>query len=152
MNTDSVWSILQAIPIGTVVAWIVVFITIISAICALIIKLYKIFEKTHQLKEENDDFKTLVESHTERLNQFGKTLSEIKNALDEQKEVNLKELRHEIVRSCELALKNNVISTSALCSLEEMYEEYKNVFHGNGYVKTLIEKVRKLDIDKDFED
>lgn len=151
MNTDSVWSTLQAIPIGTVIAWGIVIITIISIICTTIIKLYKAFEKTHEIKEENDNFKSLVTSHTDKLNQIEQSLSEIKFALNEQKEVNLKQLRHEIVSSCEVALKNNSITTSSLCSLEEMYEEYRDVFHGNGYVKTLIEKVRKLEIDKDFD-
>ena len=27
-----------------------------------------------------------------------------------------------------------------------MYEEYVEIFHGNGYVKTLMERVRKLPI------
>ena len=38
------------------------------------------------------------------------------------------------------------ISINKLRSLEEMYEEYVEIFHGNGYVKTLMERVRKLPI------
>ena len=44
---------------------------------------------------------------------------------------------------CEEALEKGEISSSKLNSLEEMYEEYVDIFHGNGYVKTLITKVRK---------
>lgn len=139
MDTKSIWGILASIPIGTIVAWVIVIAAIISALCTVVIKLYKAFDKTHKLKEENNNFKILVEEHTRQLTGFECTLNDIKKALDEQRDVNLKQIRHEIVNSCEIALKNNCITTSSLCSLEEMYEEYKNIFHGNGYVKTLIE-------------
>lgn len=152
MDTKSVWEILASIPIGTIVAWCIVIVAIISVLCTIVIKLYTAFEKTHKLKEENDNFKTLVETHTKQLANFEITLNEIKQALDVQRDVNLRQIRHEIVNSCEIALKNNYITTSSLCSLEEMYEEYKNIFHGNGYVKTLIEKVRKLKVEENFED
>lgn len=152
MNTKSIWEILASIPIGTIVAWVIVITAIISALCTIVIRLYKAFDKTHKLKEENDNFKSLVEKHTKQLANFETTLNEIKLALDEQRDVNLRQIRHEIVNSCEIALKNNYITTSSLCSLEEMYEEYKNIFHGNGYVKTLIEKVRKLKVEENFED
>lgn len=151
MDTKSIWGILASIPIGTIVAWVIVIAAIISALCTVVIKLYKAFDKTHKLKEENNNFKILVEEHTRQLTGFECTLNDIKKALDEQRDVNLKQIRHEIVNSCEIALKNNCITTSSLCSLEEMYEEYKNIFHGNGYVKTLIEKVRKLKVLENFE-
>ena len=38
------------------------------------------------------------------------------------------------------------ISINKLRSLEEMYDEYVKIFHGNGYVKTLVIRVRKLKI------
>lgn len=151
-NTDSILAQLGEIPIGTIIAWIIVITIIVTTISTIVVKLYKLFEKTHKLKEENDNYKELAEKHTKQLNEFGKTLNEIKCALDTQKEVNLKQLRHELVNSCEMALTNNKITTSSLCSLEEMYEEYRDVFNGNGYVKTLMGKVRKLEIDKYFDD
>ena len=33
-----------------------------------------------------------------------------------------------------------------LRSLEELYEEYTRIFNGNGYVKTLVMKVRALPV------
>jgi hypothetical protein len=67
-------------------------------------------------------------------------------SLDEQKEVNLKQIRHTIVHTCEDALEKGEISINKLRSLEEMYDEYVDIFHGNGYVKTLVMRVRKLKI------
>ena len=74
------------------------------------------------------------------------TLQEIKKSLDEQKEVNLKQIRHTIVHTCEDALDKGEISINKLRSLEEMYDEYVKIFQGNGYVKTLVIRVRKLKI------
>lgn len=152
MNTKPLWEMLASVSVGTVIAWGVVIVTIISAMCTVTIKLYNVFEKTHKIKEENDNFKALVETHTQRLDNFEVTLKEIKAALNEQRDVNLRQIRHEIVNSCELAMRENYITTSSLRSLEEMYEEYKNIFHGNGYVKTLMEKVRNLNVEKNIED
>ena len=74
MDTKSVWEILASIPIGTIVAWCIVIVAIISVLCTIVIKLYTAFEKTHKLKEENDNFKTLVETHTKQLANFEITL------------------------------------------------------------------------------
>ena len=47
------------------------------------------------------------------------------------------------MHTCEDALERGEMSTNKLQSLEEMYEEYTDLFHGNGYVKTLMTRVRK---------
>ena len=60
--------------------------------------------------------------------------------------MNLKQIRHTIVHTCEDALDKGEISINKLRSLEEMYDEYVKIFHGNGYVKTLVMRVRKLKI------
>lgn len=151
-DVSEVWEILSKISIGTIVGWIIVAGTIITGFCAGAIKLYKIFEKTHNLCQENDEFKSLVQNHTDQLNNLKTMLDKIQKSLDVQKEVNLKQLRHELVRSCEIALANGKITTSALSSLEEMYEEYINIYHANGYVKTLMTKVRKLSVESSFEE
>ena len=54
-------------------------------------------------------------------------------------------MRHSIVRAGEEAISNNCITIRQLKALEEMYEEYTNK-HGNGYVKTLMVKVRNVRI------
>lgn len=146
MDTQSIWDLLSSIPIGTVVAWVVVICTIISALCAGTIKLYKAFEKYKEVKDKNEKQEKIIEVHEKTIEEIGKALTEIKKSLDEQKEVNLKQIRHTIVHTCEDALDKGEISINKLRSLEEMYDEYIEIFHGNGYVKTLVARVRELPI------
>ena len=88
----------------------------------------------------------VIINHDNTLREIEKSLQSINKSLEEQKEVNLKQIRHTIVHTCEEALEKGEISINKLRSLEEMYEEYVEIFHGNGYVKTLMERVRKLPI------
>ena len=110
------------------------------------IKLYKIFTKYKEMKDKEHKQEKIIENHGKTLRDIDSTLQEIKKSLDEQKEVNLKQIRHTIVHTCEDALDKGEISINKLRSLEEMYDEYVEIFHGNGYVKTLISRVRKLKI------
>lgn len=146
MDTQSIWDLLSSIPIGTVVAWVIVICAIISALCAGTIKLYKAFEKYEEVKDKNEKQEKIIEVHEKTIEEIGKALTEIKKSLDEQKEVNLKQIRHTIVHTCEDALDKGEISINKLRSLEEMYDEYIEIFHGNGYVKTLVARVRELPI------
>lgn len=146
MDTQSIWDLLSSIPIGTLVAWVVVICAIISALCAGTIKLYKAFEKYKEVKDKNEKQEKIIEVHEKTIEEIGKALAEIKKSLDEQKEVNLKQIRHTIVHTCEDALDKGEISINKLRSLEEMYDEYIEIFHGNGYVKTLVARVRELPI------
>jgi len=100
-DTQSVWEFLSGIPIGTIVAWVIVICAIISALCAGTIKLYKIFTKYKEAKDKDEKQQNLDKGE---------------------------------------------ISINKLRSLEEMYDEYVEIFHGNGYVKTLVTRVRKLKI------
>lgn len=88
----------------------------------------------------------VIINHDNTLREIEKSLQLINKSLKEQKEVNLKQIRHTIVHTCEEALEKGEISINKFRSLEEMYEEYVEIFHGNGYVKTLMERVRKLPI------
>jgi len=145
-DTQSVWEFLSGIPIGTIVAWVIVICAIISALCAGTIKLYKIFTKYKEAKDKDEKQQKVIESHDETLKEIEKSLIAIQKSLAEQKEVNLKQIRHTIVHTCEDALDKGEISINKLRSLEEMYDEYVEIFHGNGYVKTLVTRVRKLKI------
>lgn len=145
-DTQTVWEFLSGIPIGTIVAWVMVIGAIIAALCAGTIKLYKIFTKYKEAKDKDEKQQKIIESHDETLKEIEKSLSAIQKSLDEQKEVNLKQIRHTIVHTCEDALDKGEISINKLRSLEEMYDEYVEIFHGNGYVKTLVTRVRKLKI------
>lgn len=146
MDTKSVWDLLSGIPVGTIVAWIVVICAIIAALCTGTIKLYKIFTKYKEMKDKDKKQTEIIESHDATLKAIDSTLQSIQKSLDEQKDVNLKQIRHTIIHTCEDALEKGEISINKLRSLEEMYEEYVDVFHGNGYVKTLVMRVRKLKI------
>ena len=146
MDTQSIWDLLSSIPIGTIVAWIVVICAIITVLCTGAIKLYKVFTKYKEMKDKDLKQTEVIINHDNTLREIEKSLQSINKSLEEQKEVNLKQIRHTIVHTCEEALEKGEISINKFRSLEEMYEEYVEIFHGNGYVKTLMERVRKLPI------
>lgn len=146
MDTQSVWELLSDISVGTIVAWIIVICAIIAALCTGTIKLYKAFEKYKEVKDKNVEQEKIIREHEKTLNDISKSLQDIQKSLDEQKEVNLKQIRHTIVQTCEDALDRGEISINKLRSLEEMYDEYIEIFHGNGYVKTLVLRTRELPI------
>lgn len=143
MDTQSVWKLLSGISVGQIVAWIAVLATIITFLCTGTIKLYKIFTKYKETKDRDETQQALIEGHDETLREIQSALESIQKSLEEQKEVNLKQVRYTIVHTCEEALDRGEISINKLRSLEEMYEEYIDIFHGNGYVKTLMTRVRK---------
>lgn len=146
MDTQPIWDSLSGLSIGQVVAWIIVIGTIISALCLGTIKLYKIFTKYRNMKDKAAKQETIIEDHDNVLKEIKVALQEINDSLSEQKDVNLKQIRHTIVHTCEDCLEKGEISINKLRSLEEMYSEYVDVFHGNGYVKTLVERTRVLKI------
>lgn len=146
MDNQSAIDTLSSISVGQIIAWFSVIGAIITAICTGTIKLYKVFTKYREAKDKNEKQEKIIESHETTLKEIDKTLQEIKKSLEEQKDVNLKQVRHTIVHTCEDALDRGEISINKLRSLEEMYEEYIDIFHGNGYVKTLVEKVRQLKV------
>ena len=67
---------------------------------------------------------------------------------EESKHRELLRLRHDIVETCNKAIKAGIVKNSQLLSIEELYETYKGL-GGNHYVATLIERVETLDIDFD---
>lgn len=157
METQSVIGLLSSIPIGTIVSWFIVISGIITSIVMGTIKMYKMFEKTHELKEENIEFRNMVVSHDEQLKVISEKLSTIQSCLDLREKAELKKMRYSIVRAGEEYVSLQKITIRQLKSLEEMFEEYHDK-HGNGYVTTLMRKVRALpvidaddDIDNDKE-
>lgn len=143
MDTQSVWKLLSGISIGQIVAWISVLAAIVTALCTGTIKLYKIFTQYKEAKDKDEVLQKVIADHDNTLREIQSSLDSIKLSLEEQKEVNLKQVRYTIVHTCEEALEKGEISINKLRSLEEMYEEYVDIFHGNGYVKTLMTRVRK---------
>lgn len=146
MDTKSVWDLLSSISIGTAIAWITVIFAIIAFLCAGTVKTYQLFEKYKSAKDKTEKQDNIIENHDNTLREINDTLRGIQTSLDEQKDVNLKQIRHTIVNICEESIEKGSISINKLKLLEEMYEDYVDIFHGNGYVKTLIIKTRKLKV------
>lgn len=146
MDTNSIWSMLANIQIGQLLAWGAVIVAIITAIIKGCSHIYEIFEKYKKLKDDNEQQSKMLKQHDESLKQISDSLNRINAALDIQKEVNLKQIRHTIVNSCYEALLANQIEIGRLKSLEEMYDEYVRVFDGNSYVTGLVKRVREVPI------
>lgn len=145
METSDVIRTLSSIPIGTIIAWGTVIVGIITAIITVTIKLYKIFDKTHKMKEENLEFRQMVKKHEEQLRLINEKLSSIQENLSKRDEIDLKNMRYQIVRAGEEYVSVGQVTIRQLRSLEELFEEYHNR-HGNSYVTTLMRKVRSLPV------
>lgn len=145
METKDIITWFSSIHIGTIVAWCCFIAGIITAISTGTIKLYKIFEKTHDIKEDNDEFRRMVKDHDEQLKSINDKLTSIHKNLDKRDELDLKKLRYSIVRAGEEYVSNEAITIRQLKALEEMFEEYHDK-HGNGYCATLMRKVRALPV------
>ena len=158
METTDVIQTLSSIPIGTIIAWVTVIAGIITAIVTGTIKLYKAFEKTHEMKEENLEFRKMVKYHDEQLKLINDKLSCIQDNLTKRDKADLKSMRYSIVRAGEEYVSMGKITIRQLRALEELFEDYHDK-HGNGYVTTLMRKVRALPVigrldedDNDIED
>ena len=137
---------LGQIPVGTIVAWGVVIIAIVTAITKGVIKLYDYFSKIHKLKEENEKLSSMVKEHEKTLKEISASLSEIKQALQDQREFDLHIVRNDIVTICHEAIDAGQIPFEKHKSLEELFEEYTTKFHGNGYVADLMRRVQNVPI------
>lgn len=145
MKTNDVVAILSSIPIGTIIAWITVIGGMLTGICAGTIKLYKLFEKTHEMKEENEEFIQLVKSHDEQLLAIKQSIDVIQDTLDRREKSEIKRLRYSLIRAMEEYVSKGEITIRQLMSLEESFEDYHN-HNGNGYVTTMMRKVRALPV------
>ena len=116
MDTAPVIKTLSDIPIGTYIAWGAVIVSIIGVIVAATIKLYKVFDKYRSLKEENLAQVKMLQKHDQILGEIDDSLKKITASLDEQKEVNLKQIRYTIVHTCDEALSDGYISAGKLRS------------------------------------
>lgn len=146
MDTASVWQMLADIKIGTLIAWCIVIIAIITTIIKGVKSAYTFITKYNDLKEINERQSKMLEEHERTFREINERLGKISKSLDEQKEINLKYTRHIIVDACHDAITARGIQIEKLASLEEMYDEYVNVFNGNSYVSGLVKRVRNLPI------
>lgn len=151
MTQSDVVKLLSSINAGTIISWVLVIGSIVCGIGFAFIKLYKLFEKTHKVKEENDDLKKMVKNHDEALKFVKEELEHIRKAQEEQRNREFKKIRHEIIKAGEDAVKNNCITIRELKSLEGLYDDYREFKDedgkpANGYVRSLMSKVEKLDV------
>ena len=148
MDTQSIWDLLSSIPIGTIVAWIVVICAIITVLCTGAIKLYKAFEKYKEVKDMNEKYKRTLEQQGEQLNDISGKVDNLLDCLEVQRKINYKQVRLSIVRICNEAIDKGEISASQHKSLMEMYDEYTESFADmkpNGYVHQLVDMVNDND-------
>ena len=144
MDTKSIWDLLSSIPVGVIVAWIVVICAIITALCTGTIKLYKLFSKYREAKDRNEQYKKASKEHEEKLEEVSQKLDKIYEEIEKQRLINYKQVRFSIVHTCNEAISEGKITASKYKSLMEMYDEYITVFADmkpNGYVHKLVQKV-----------
>lgn len=141
-----IWETLMKLPVGTIVGWGVVIMGIIGVIYTGAIKVYKVFKHYESVKKENEEQKLKILEHEKLIDDVNNSLEEIKKVLLTQKEASLHHLRYTIAQACDEAIRQGEISAGKLASLEELYSEYVDVFHGNGYIRTMMRKVRELPV------
>lgn len=152
MDTETVLNWLSNISVGTIIAVVTAICIIGAGIWKVISMIIHLHDSYTEIREERDQLKQKVEDHDRELEdikgQFAgaiegitQQLSEIKYALDEQRETKIKELRHQITVAAETALANGTMTVREWTSLHEMVDEYVNKYHQNWYVKPLIAKV-----------
>ena len=152
MDTETVLNWLSNISLGTIIAVVTAIGIIGVGIWKVISMIIHLHDSYTEIREERDQLKQKVEDHDRELEdikgQFAgaiegitQQLSEIKFALDEQRETKIKELRHQITVAAETALANGTMTVREWTSLHEMVDEYVNKYHQNWYVKPLIAKV-----------
>lgn len=152
MDTETVLNWLSNISVGTIIAVVTAIGIIGVGIWKVISMIIHLHDSYTEIREERDQLKQKVEDHDRELEdikgQFAgaiegitQQLSEIKFALDEQRETKIKELRHQITVAAETALANGTMTVREWTSLHEMVDEYVNKYHQNWYVKPLIAKV-----------
>ena len=146
LETQPIWAMLAEVKVGTLLAWAAVIIAVITALVKGTTKIFEVFAKYKKLKEDNEKQSKLLKEHDETLDKINESLKSINDALNEQKDVNLKQIRYTIVHTCYDAMAAGEIQIGKLKSLEEMYDEYINVFNGNSYVTGLVKRVRDLPI------
>ena len=146
MGSESAWQIISEMPVGKVIAWIILIVAIISGICAAAVKLYKLFERYKKLKDTSDKVLELIESHENALLEVREGLKRIDARMAKQDEITMSQISHSIVVAAEKAISEEKITFSQLKSITGLYKEYRDVYHGNGYIKILMERVEELPV------
>jgi uncharacterized protein YjgD (DUF1641 family) len=122
-----------------------VFAVIVGLVSALNY-FYGLFTKAHEAKSKSEDFKETVEKHTEEIQELNDKIDKLVDISNQLIEINKIQTRHYIVETCTWAIEQKEIEQYQLQSLEDMYEMYTQILHGNSYATTMMNKVRTLPI------
>lgn len=152
MDTETILNWLSGISVGTIIALVTAAGIIGAGVWKVVSMIIHLHDSYTEIRKERDQLKQKVEDHGRELEDIKgqfvcaiegitQQLSEIKSALDEQRETKIKELRHQITVAAETALANGTMTVREWTSLHEMVDEYVNKYHQNWYVKPLIAKV-----------
>lgn len=93
-----------------------------------------------------EESKKIRNNYDSKMDAVDAKLDMILARMNKQDQLDLKKLRHSIIRAGEDAIEKGQISIRSLKSLTEMFEEYTNTYHGNSYVSTLMTKVNLLPV------
>lgn len=152
MEAETILEWLSNVSVGSIIA----VCTAVSVVCVgvwkIVSKILELYEKYSEIKEERDQMRQRLSSSEQEIGeiktQFSEAISgitrqltDIKQALDEQRGTKIKELRHSITIAGEAALAHGEMTVREYTSLHEMVNEYVNVYHQNWYVESLIAKV-----------
>ncbi len=93
-----------------------------------------------------EESKKIRNNYDSKMDAVDAKLDMILARMNKQDQLDLKKLRHSIIRAGEDAIEKGQISIRSLKSLTEMFEEYTDTYHGNSYVSTLMTKVNLLPV------
>lgn len=132
-----------------VIAFIIVgiILKILSEFTDMILSKLNIYHK-----KRNDDEKITekIAAHEKKIEELCEKCSGMTDYLDLVKEIEVRQLRNTLTRSCMDALRRGSISYFELESLGELFEMYEtpapNGLGGNHYVHDLVNRVKKLPV------
>lgn len=148
MDTKPVVDTLAAIPVGTIITWAIVICGIITAITSGISIVIKNYEKYRNVKEEDKRQREAIDRHDKALEEIKESLKQIQEDHQKDHEMQQRRLRHSITNACNSALKEGSIKLSDLRSIEELFDDYE----GNKWVHTLVDRVKTIPLEIDFDE
>lgn len=152
MDAKDLADVLSGVPLSTAIIWGSVIIALFGAVIVGIIRLYRVFSHFREIQDNHDKNVELLLKHDEILDEMNELLKRIDEKIDTEADVHMRSLKHTITTKCNRAIKEEEILMSELRSIEEMYEDYTNIYHGNSWAHTLVEKARNLPIVYDIDD
>ena len=146
MKMSEIIEALNCISVGDVLKWIMIIATLVTALAAVSVRCYKLSGKYWKAKSCAADKDKTIEDHTESIKSVKEDIKQLVEFNLKMVEVNKIITRNSIVRICNESLDVGYIDSIQLQALEDSYDMYQNVLHGNSYVSALVGATRKLRI------